>query len=266
MSTEVVRLALHHDVAIITLNRPRVHNVVDEAVMEALESALDRLDADRNVRVLVLTGAGEETFCAGGDLRWFATFRTRREVAAMSGRMVKILGRLSNGRRTVVAAVNGQAYGGGGEILTWCHVRIAAAHARFSFRHAVNGITAGWGGGLRLMEILGRDAALRLFLGAETIDAAEAHRLGFVHHVVPVDHLQTAAFECARGMAANSAFSLRGFMELARLSAGDDPAAARRREAALFVEGWMGGDFQRVLGRYRETGAGGGRKPGGPRR
>ncbi len=178
MPNQVVEFDTRGRVATIRLNRPAVHNAIDEAVMRGLEEIIDELERAADTTVIVLTARGTESFCSGGDIKYFATLDTREKVVAMSIRMQRILNRLSSGPRAVIAAINGRALGGGCEILTACHFRIAASTATFRFVQAANGITTGWGGGARLFQLVGRANALSLLLTADPFDAPHALRIG----------------------------------------------------------------------------------------
>ena len=245
-----VQLEIDAPVAVLTLSRPSVHNAVDDEVMSALERALDQIESEPGVRCVVVTGSGHASFCAGGDLRYFATIRTREECRAMSERMQAILARLQDGGRFVIAAVNGRALGGGCEILTACHYRIAVESATFGFRQAANGVITGWGGGRRLFEQLGRSRALELLLTSRVIEAAEAHAMGFIDRVVPREQLRVASFGLAREVAAAPEASMRAFLELATRDMADRSAWISR-ETELFCDLWTGPTFSDVLERYR---------------
>lgn len=254
MPKPVVELRLADQIAQIILNRPEVHNAVDVQVMEALEKALSAIAADENIRAIILTGTGSDTFCAGGDIRYFATLDTREACLAMSRRMQAILERLSNGGRPVIAAVNGNALGGGCEILTACHIRIAAAHATFSFRQAPNGIITGWGGGRRLLQQIGRSAALRLFLSGQTIDTQEALRIGLIDQVVAPEHLTETCRSLAGQIAANSPDAVKAFLELDERMAQRDWQTLPHFETERFADLWMGPDFRRFVNRFLQRG------------
>lgn len=249
MSSEAVEFELRDRVGILRLNRPAVHHAVDEAVMSGLETVLDDLERRPEIRSLILTAAGTETFCAGGDLGYFATLTSREAGLAMSRRMQTLLDRFDSRRFFTIAAVNGRALGGGCEILTACHFRIAAANASFSYRQAPNGVITGWGGGARLFRLVGRPQALRLLLTAERIDAAEALRIGLVDRVVPAAELLEEALKLAGSVAQQPADAVRAFLELAsRFSDGDREAVIR--EAESFADLWLGNDFRAVLSRF----------------
>ncbi len=251
-TADPVRFERRHQIGILVLNRPEVHNAVNAAVMERLESLLGRLEHDRGLRVLILTGAGSETFSAGGDLGYFSTLTSRRQCLGMSRRMQAILRRLEDGPQVVIAALNGNALGGGCEIATACHLRIAASTARFSFRQAAMGVVTGWGGGVRLFRLVGRATALRLLLTAETIDAAEALRIGLVDRVAAPEALIDEALALAAQIVANSPAAVGAFLELARAIAQTGPEAAVETETRLFGECWVGEDFRGRLADWQK--------------
>jgi len=245
---------IHEHTAVLRLNRPEVHNSVNEALMEALEKRLDEIEANPAIRAIILTGAGSQTFCSGGDIRYFATLKSRESCLVMSYRMQAILQRLKYGKRVAIAAINGQALGGGCEMITACHIRIAASHAEFSFRQAPNGIITGWGGGKRLIRLVGKTRALRLFLAGERIDAAEALRIGLIDQVVEAQELLPAALSLAKLVNQNSRAAVEAFLELAALSETADWETVRRFETEKFADLWVGEDFRTFVDKYLNSG------------
>ncbi len=236
--------------ALLTLNRPAVRNAVDAAMMARLEARLDRVEADDDVRVVVLTGAGSKGFCAGGDLAWFATLASRDDGLAMSRRMQAVLHRLWAGPRPVIAAVAGDAWGGGCEILTACHLRVAAESARFGFRQAAMGVVTGWGGGARLFHLVGRSHALRLLLTAEAVGAEEALRIGLVDRLAPAGEVLDQAAALGETIAANAPHSVRAFLGLAHAFDRAGGAAVTEEETRLFAHYWDGEHFRRRLAEW----------------
>lgn len=225
--------------------------MIDDEVMARLETVLDELESS-SVRAVILTGAGAKTFSAGGDLTYFTTLDAPGDGEAMSRRAQAILRRLVDGPRPVIAAVNGDALGGGCELAVACHLRIAAEGVRFSFRPAALGLITGWGGGLRLFRLVGRSTALRLLLMAETVGAEEALRLGLVDRIVPADRLLDEAMAWAERIASCSAASVRAILELDKAIRSGDEETAVAAETRLFGELWEGDDFRRALGEWKE--------------
>ncbi|MEE8523233.1 MAG: enoyl-CoA hydratase/isomerase family protein [Thermoanaerobaculia bacterium] len=255
MTADPVQLECRDGVLVVRLHRPAVHNAVDGAMLEGLEALVDRLEDDEDALAVVLTGAGR-SFCAGADLSHLGSLAAHDDGLELSHRMRHVLGRLADGPRPVIAAVNGAALGGGCEILTACHLRIAADSARFSFRQAAMGVVTGWGGGARLFRLLGRSRALLLLLTAATVDADEALRLGLVDRVVPADRVLAEALALAGAITANSVDSVRAFLELARAWDRETPAAAAALETRLFERSWGGEHFRRKVREWRRRGDG----------
>ena len=250
-STDLVELELHGPIALLRLNRPAVHNVVSSATIQRLEERLATLDEPSEVVVLILTGAGEKTFCAGSDLDEITRLADASAALPWMRRMQKLLDRLSSGPQVVLAALNGSAYGGGCELLTACHLRLAPDTAHFSFRQAALGLMTGWGGGGRLFRQIGRSRALRLLLTADTVDARTALELGLIDRVLPREQVREEAFEMARRIAANNPASLRGFLRLADTTETRPGEDVIEVENELFRELFEGDFFRRRAAEWR---------------
>ncbi len=245
--SDVMELEFKDGAAFLRLNRPEVHNVVNEAVMDAWEASLDRIEAQEGIHAVVLTGAGDKTFCAGGDLRYFSSLTTRDQVLAMSRRMQAILNRLYEGPRPVIGALNGSAYGGGCEVLTACHYRVAVETAHFQFRQTAMGVVTGWGGGLRLLRQIGKGHALELLLAGDRIDSGTALRMGLIDRIVHPASLMEEASKFAYRIAERSPDAIAAFLELARFAQDNETNAIREKETSLFADCWMGPWFSNAM-------------------
>ncbi len=246
----VVTFDVEDNIGTLTLNRPEVHNAIDAATIEALEKILDEIDQLPDLRVLIVTGAGG-SFCAGGDLSYFAGLERIEDARAMTRRMAAVLRRLADGPRPVIAAVGGNTYGGGCEVLLACHLRLAVPTARFSFRQAAMGVVTGWGGGVRLVRTVGRSNALRLLLTADVVEGIEARRLGLIDFLVEdPERLMDEALALARRISANASESIGAFLELVRCFEAEGPEAAEQREAELFEQGWVGEHFRQKVAEW----------------
>jgi len=177
---------LEHDgaVAVLTIDRPEARNAIARATMRELASALDEIEASP-AHVLVVTGAGARVFVAGGDLKELAAIRTHEDAAAMAQTMRAVLDRLATLPVPVLAAVNGDAYGGGAEVAVACDMRIAADDVRCGFNQVALGIMPAWGGIERLTALVGRGRALMLMTTGRVLDAATALELGLFDEVAP---------------------------------------------------------------------------------
>lgn len=250
--SDVVTYEISNAIGVIRLNRPDTHNAINEAAIEMLEAILDRVEADPGVRALIITGAGSRSFCAGGDLQYFATLDTREKGLAMSRRMQSLLDRLWSGAKPVIAAVNGQALGGGLEFLTACHFRIAASTASFAYVQATKGVITGWGGGTRLFHLVGRSHALKLLLTAAPIDAAEALRIGLIDQIEEPQNLHAASLAFAEKISRHSPGVIAAILELARLHYECDVEKSIERETELFGDRWTSDEFRNALKDFQE--------------
>ena len=226
MTADAVLVARHEAVATVTLNRPDRRNAIDQAMRDGLRSALDELDADAGVRVVVLTGAGR-AFCAGVDLTEGAPAPTLRPPVAAP---------LWAFRKPVIAAVNGPAVGGGLELALACDIRIAAASARFGLTEVRIGSLPGSGGTQLLPRIVGPGNAARMVLTGELVDAAEALWIGLVSEVVPDAELAAAAGTLAERIAQNAPLSLLAAKRALRAGSDLPFAEGQALERELWAE------------------------------
>jgi methylglutaconyl-CoA hydratase len=167
-----------------TLDREAVRNALDRAVVRAIGEACRRVDADPDVRGVILTGRGDKAFCAGADLKERRNMSEAdvRDFLALYRTEFRFLDRLS---KPVVAAINGAALGGGLELALTCDFRVAAPHAELGLTEVSLGIIPGAGGTQRLTRIVGAHVAKELLLTSRRLGAGEAHRLSLVHRVAP---------------------------------------------------------------------------------
>lgn len=195
-------------VAVVTIGRPDRSNALDSSMVAAMRDVLARLGEDDAVRAIVLTGAGERAFIAGGDvaeMRDLELADADRFVYA-GQELTRQIERLG---QPVIAAVNGYALGGGMEIALACDIRIASERSVFGLPEVTLGILPGWGGTQRAVRLLGRGLALELVLTGRRVSAEEALRIGLVNRVVPAAELSSAAREVAAAIAKNSPVAVR---------------------------------------------------------
>lgn len=209
-----IRVERDGPVAILTIDRPEVHNALDFATSDALVEAWVRFRDDDELRVAILTGAGERAFCAGADLRGVGDFyRTLTSAQRLRrSELAPGLGGITNNLpvdKPIIAAINGHCLAGGLELALACDLRIAAEHATFGLPEVTLGIIPGAGGTQRLPRLVGPERALDLILTGRRIDAREAERIGLVSRVVPLAEVRGAALAVARAIAANAPLAVR---------------------------------------------------------
>jgi enoyl-CoA hydratase len=216
MAYEDLQVQTADGITTITINRAQALNVLTTATMQELEEALLAARRDPAVKVVILTGAGEKSFVAGGDIREVQAglaggpAAAREQFARRGQRLITLIERLG---KPVIAAVNGYALGGGCEIVEACHLAIASETARFGQPEINIGFNPCWGGTQRLARHIGRKHAMALILSGEMIDAREAHRMGLVNSVVPPQDLMAEAEKLARLLASKSPTTLQLCLE-----------------------------------------------------
>lgn len=186
-------VAVEAGIARVILNRPEVHNALDDRLIADLNAALERIAADPAVRVVMLTGQGG-SFCAGADLAWMRRTAdyTYEQNLADAQNLARLLHTLNSLPRPTLALVNGPAYGGGVGLIACCDIAIAADSAKFSLSEVRLGLIPATISPYVVRKI-GEGNARRYFLTGEVFEAADAVKLGLVHEVVPVDELAEAA-------------------------------------------------------------------------
>jgi len=201
MSYQTLTLSVAERIATITVNRPDKLNALNDTTIGELGAVADEVRTRTDVAGIILTGAGR-SFVAGADISELAGQRpldARRR--ALRGQ--EVFRQFESSAKPVIAAVNGFALGGGCELAMACHMRIASETAKFGQPEVKLGITPGYGGTQRLPRLVGRGRALQLLLTGETIDAAEAWRIGLVNRVVPANELMSAAQTMLNAILAN---------------------------------------------------------------
>jgi enoyl-CoA hydratase len=219
--------------ALITIRRPEKLNALNQAVISELGEAFRMAREDASVKALILTGAGEKAFVAGADIGELANVDAQ-EAERLSRRGQDIFRALETMRKPSVAAINGFALGGGLELTMCCTIRIASPNAKLGQPEVKLGIVPGYGATQRLPRLIGRGRALELLLSGESIDAAEAHRIGLVNAVVPQSDLIAAAKEWAGKVIANGPLAVALTMESVDCGANSGLLEGLRFESMAF--------------------------------
>lgn len=199
-------------VLLLTINRPDKLNALDAATLDALDSAFADASADDTVRAIVLTGAGPKAFVAGADIAQMngLTPVQGRDFSLRGQRMMR---RVEQMPKPVIAMVNGFALGGGLELAMCCHLRVAADSAKLGQPEVNLGLIPGFAGTQRLLRLAGRAAAMELCLLGTPIDANRAQALGIVNRVVPAEHLLAETMKLANQLADAAPLALRGIID-----------------------------------------------------
>jgi enoyl-CoA hydratase len=199
-------------VAVITINRPEARNAINTGVREGLVAAWARFERDRDARVAVLTGAGDQAFCAGADLKEMA----QRKLGSLPRNFLPTLNVNTQVTKPVIAAVNGVAYAGGWALVQMCDVVVASEAARFAITEAKVGRGMPWA--VPLTHMIPQKVLLEILLTGNPITAQRAYEIGFVNHVVPATQVMAKALELADSIAQNAPLTVAAAKEMVYLT------------------------------------------------
>jgi 3-hydroxypropionyl-coenzyme A dehydratase len=202
MSTmKYIQLEPQDDIAILRINRPEALNAMNVDVISELSKMIDIVAADDNIKAVVITGAGERSFCAGADISYMVNIDPlQAERYATSAQ--DVINRIDRLEKPVIAAVNGFALGGGCELAMACDIRIASSNAKMGQPEVTIGIPPGWGGTQRLMRLVGPAKAKELIFTGKMIVADEAYQIGLVNKVIDIGPDDKLPPEAPKGDAA----------------------------------------------------------------
>ena len=207
---DFIRYTVEEKVAVLVIDHPPV-NALNKQTLVELGAALDELDANPDVKVIVITGAGQMAFVAGADIGLFGQIIKEQDLAAGKALIDlghSVFGKIENSNKPVIAAINGVCLGGGLELAMACHMRICGDRVRLGQPEINLGIIPGWGGTQRLPRIVGPAKATEMILTGDQITAQQAMQLRLVNMVVPGGEVMRQAKGLAAKIAAKSAVDI----------------------------------------------------------
>jgi enoyl-CoA hydratase len=232
MTYENILLEKKDAIAYVTINRPPV-NALNMATMEELRGAFHEIKNNANIRVVILTGAGEKAFVAGADISELAK-QDAISAKQYAQRGQSVLNLIENLGKPVIACVNGLALGGGCELALACTIRLASDNAKLGQPEVKLGILPGYGGTQRLPRLVGEGLAMQMILAGEMVTAQEAHRIGLVNEVTPPAELFPRAEAIAAKIIANAPLAVQYAMEAVNKGMDMTLAEGQFLEASLF--------------------------------
>ena len=241
-----VRYEQHGAVVLITMDRPGARNALNADVRAGLFEAFAQFESDDSALVAILTGAGEQAFCAGMDLKEAAA----ASLAVPPPGFLPVIGQSLKVSKPTIAAVNGVAYAGGWLLAQMCDLCVAAEHATFGITEARVGRGMPWA--VPLASMVQQRAMMELLLTGEPISAQRAHEIGFVNHVVPAAALLPKAFALAQTIAANAPLTVRAARELVYLCNEVGTSDALKAAHTLFEKVYRSADAQEGPLAFRE--------------
>ena len=220
------------NIGLLTINRPEKMNAISQELTAELSLLLDEIENDDELRVIVITGAGDKAFVAGADINELVD-RDARLGRRVSRERQEIFSRIENLHVPVIAAVNGYALGGGLELALACSIRICSEKAQFGAPEVKLGIIPGDGGTQRLPRLVGQGRAMEMIITGDFIDAQEAYRIGLVNKVFPPEKLKEEAMELAKKIASRPPLAVRYAKEAVNRSQEGDSVSGFALESYL---------------------------------
>lgn len=251
MKGKSVLLELNNQIAYITINRPKVLNAINYDVLNELEEAIDAIEKNNNISVVIIKGSGKKAFVAGADIEMineFDTISAKRYVKTGQN----LFTRIETLKKVVIAAINGYALGGGCELALACDIRIATEKSEFGLPETSLGMIPGFGGTQRLPRLIGTSYAKEMMFTGNIITAQKAKEIGLVNHVVEEDKLMDICKELADIIAKNSPVAVS--LCKASINEGTQMKLTRAiaHEAALFSVCFNSSDRVEGISAFRE--------------
>ncbi|MDQ8006500.1 MAG: enoyl-CoA hydratase-related protein [Pedobacter sp.] len=214
---------LKNGILYITINRPQKLNALNKEVLTELAHAVASAQTDKEIRAILLTGAGEKAFVAGADISEFQNYNLEEGRQLAKDGHDNVFNAIENSTKPVIAAINGFALGGGLELAMACHIRIASENAKLGLPEVTLGLIPGYGGTQRLAQLVGKGLALEMIFTADMISAEKALQIGLVNHVVPQTDLLAKADELIEKIKSRAPLALASAIKA--VNAGFNPKA-----------------------------------------
>ena len=243
MTFENLKLQQDGAVAVVTLNRPKVLNALNNQTLAELSACMAGLKSDDSVRAIVLTGEGEKSFVAGADINELAAL-SPVEGQAHARRGQLIFDAIEQLGKPVIAAINGFALGGGCELAMACTMRIAADTARFGQPEVNLGLLPGYAGSQRLPRLVGKGIAMEILLTGDMVSAQRAYEIGLVNRVVPAAELMPEATKLAQALAGKAPIAVRYILDAVNQGLDAPFAVGEMLETTLFGTIASSGDMR----------------------
>jgi len=233
MASPLITVERTDSFAIIRLNRPEKRNALSGEMMFALSGAFTNFKRQSELRAIILTGNGEQAFCAGTDITELAAL-SKADASGVSARGQELCNQIETCGLPVIAAVNGIAAGGGCELALACHIRIASENAMFSLPETKLGIIPAYGGTQRLAREIGQGRALEMMLTGSAVNATKALQIGLINGIAPAGESLAAAESLAREISGLAPLAIRACLEAVIQGADLPLAEGLALEARLF--------------------------------
>lgn len=208
MNYQQILAELKDNVLYLTINRPQKLNALNREVLTELATAIASAQENKDVRAILITGAGDKAFVAGADISEFQDYNLEEGKQLAKDGHNNVFNAIENSTKPVIAAINGFALGGGLELAMACHIRIASENAKLGLPEVTLGLIPGYGGTQRLAQLVGKGLAFEMIFTADMIGAEKALQIGLVNHVVPQSDLLAKADELIRKIISKAPLAL----------------------------------------------------------
>lgn len=236
---------------ILYLNRAEKRNALDEQFMDELNGVLDIIE-NSGIHALIVTSKGGDVFSSGGDIGYFITLKSRADARGMSFKMHNLFNRFEDLQILTLCIINGSAIGGGAELILPFDIRFLRSDSFIQFKEKYMGVTTGWGGTYRLVNLIGYSNALKVLAGAEKITADRALSLGLVNEVYDQYILMDRAVEFCSGLKDDDIRLIKHIKKLSGYSIYADRSSAMLKEEELFSASWMFGKREKMMKNFLE--------------
>ena len=214
---------LENGIFTITINRPDKLNALNSDVFNELDTAMNEVYNTPEIKTVIITGAGPKAFVAGADILEFSSYR-KEKAMELSRKGQAVFSKIENCPKTVIAAVNGFALGGGLELAMACHFRVCSNNAKFGQPEVNLGLIPGYGGTQRLTQLIGKGKSMELLMTAQLIDANEALQLKLVNHVTDTESLIAKATEILQTIQSKAPIAISKIIECVNIAVLSDSA------------------------------------------
>ncbi|PRD46994.1 enoyl-CoA hydratase/isomerase family protein [Sphingobacterium haloxyli] len=244
-------LDIKNNTAYITVNRPDKLNALNTLVLKELSEILTTLEANEDVRGIILTGAGDKAFVAGADIKEFQEFSSDEAWQLSKSGQEEVMDNLYTFPKPVIAAINGFALGGGLELAMACHIRVASEEAKMGLPEVSLGIIPGYGGTQRLPQLVGRGKALEMIMTGDIIEAKDGLQWGLVNHVVPQGELISTCERLLEKMYQRSSSAIAAAIRAVNIGL-MEPERGYEEEMDAFANAFDTPDFQEGVAAFLE--------------
>jgi len=236
------------NIGILTLNRYQKRNAINlEFMNEIYEIILNIKNTD--IRALLVKSTGN-VFCSGGDIDYFATLDSQEKAQNMSYAMHNLLNEIENLQIPTIACINGSAVGGGAEFIMAFDIRFLESDSFIQFKEIQMGVTTGWGGTYRLVNLIGKSKALELLLSAKPIYAQEALNIGLINNYFDKEVIFEETFKFCKTFAQEDLNLIKSIKSLVNQSTGKTNDEAMKKEREIFSQTWMLGKRQSIMEKF----------------